>query len=85
MGYRYRYFQPETRRPLCDVTIESIILNRDAELAAMREGIIHASIKKSASRTNSRTKATPPTKDGAFMKKIEQLSPEQIKKLLALL
>jgi len=84
MSYRYRYFGEASRRPLCDVLIEDLLINRDAELAAMRSGLIATAVRKQVKRV-SKAKTTKPTEDKAFAAKLARLSPSQLSSLLSLL
>lgn len=71
MAYRYRYFGEEDRTPIVDAQIESALLNRDAELAAMRLGLATRPVK--LSRKSS--------KDD-LLTLIGRLTPEQLESVL---
>jgi len=84
MSYRYRYFGEASRRPLCDVVIEDLLINRDAELAAMRSGLIATAVRRQAARSTA-TRKVKPTEDKLFAEKLARLSPKQLKQLMDLM
>lgn len=80
MSYRYQYWTENCHR-ICDTTIDSLVLDRNMELAAMRNAIQQRAIEKAG-----RVKAGLPPKDSLnkeLSTLLAKLTPAQLKELLS--